>query len=170
MVTGRPQSDPDPEAKPEVAGQPSRARDYAKEMDRAPRERSRLAARQEGQRVRARGTNRKGRDTPMTDSSSAPQPLAPPTATEPPLTLTAPTPSTAVATTAAGAIAPAVDPAALPGLDAKVEDYLGSLLTVAPQVPRVRGQGQRRPLDGRPRHPAGGREQQPAARAPRSGR
>ncbi len=71
----------------------------------------------------------------MTDSSSAPQPLAPPTATEPPLTLTAPTPSTAVATTAAGAIAPAVDPAALPGLDAKVEAYLGSLLTVAPRSP-----------------------------------
>ncbi len=71
----------------------------------------------------------------MTDHSSAPQPLAPPTATEPPLTLTAPTPSTAVATTAASTIAPAVDPAALPGLDAKVEDYLGSLLTVAPRSP-----------------------------------
>jgi uncharacterized protein YaaN involved in tellurite resistance len=71
----------------------------------------------------------------MTDHTSAPQPLAPPTATEPPLTLTAPTPSTAVATTAASTIAPAVDPAALPGLDAKVEDYLGSLLTVAPRSP-----------------------------------
>jgi uncharacterized protein YaaN involved in tellurite resistance len=71
----------------------------------------------------------------MTDHSSAPQPLAPPTATEPPLTLTAPTPSTAVATTAASTIAPAVDPSALPGLDAKVEDYLGSLLTVAPRSP-----------------------------------
>jgi uncharacterized protein YaaN involved in tellurite resistance len=71
----------------------------------------------------------------MTDHSTAAQPLQPPTATEPALTLTAPAPMGVVATTAAPSIAPAVDAAALPGLDAKVEDYLQSLMSLEPRSP-----------------------------------
>jgi uncharacterized protein YaaN involved in tellurite resistance len=59
--------------------------------------------------------------------------LAPP---EPALTLTAPEPVTPVATTAAPRMAPAVDPAALPGLDAKVEGFLTSLLAAEPSSPQ----------------------------------
>ncbi|GAB3600501.1 toxic anion resistance protein [Angustibacter peucedani] len=58
--------------------------------------------------------------------------LAPPDAT---LTLTAPEPVAPVAATAAPKMAPAVDPAALPGLDAKVEGFLTSLLSAAPHSP-----------------------------------
>ena len=42
---------------------------------------------------------------------------------------------TAVAATAAPRMAPAVEAAALPGLDAKVDGYLESLLTAAPRSP-----------------------------------
>jgi hypothetical protein len=45
------------------------------------------------------------------------------------LTLTAPAPVAPVAATSATAMAPKVDPAALPGLDAKVDKYLDTLPT-----------------------------------------
>jgi len=51
------------------------------------------------------------------------------------LTLTAPPPTQAVATTSAPKMAPAVDAAALPGLDAKVDGYLASLMAAAPRSP-----------------------------------
>jgi uncharacterized protein YaaN involved in tellurite resistance len=68
-------------------------------------------------------------------SQPANQPLQPPLAAESVLTLTAPPPPQAVAATAAPRMAPAVDPAALPGLDAKVDGYLGSLMAAAPRSP-----------------------------------
>jgi uncharacterized protein YaaN involved in tellurite resistance len=68
-------------------------------------------------------------------SQPANQPLQPPLAAESVLTLTAPPPPQPVAATAAPRMAPAVDPAALPGLDAKVDGYLGSLMAAAPRSP-----------------------------------
>jgi uncharacterized protein YaaN involved in tellurite resistance len=68
-------------------------------------------------------------------SQSASQPLQPPAAAEPLLTLVAPAPVQAVAITAAPRLAPAVDAAALPGLDAKVEGYLAALMAAAPRSP-----------------------------------
>ena len=65
-------------------------------------------------------------------SDATPQPLAPPEAT---LTLTVPEPPAMVAATAAPKMAPAVEAAALPGLDAKVDDYLQTLLQAAPRSP-----------------------------------
>ncbi|MFN8079615.1 MAG: toxic anion resistance protein [Kineosporiaceae bacterium] len=62
-----------------------------------------------------------------------PTPLAPPA--EAMLTLTAPEPPKAVATTQAPKIAPQVEAAAVPGLDAKVEAYLDALLKEAPNSP-----------------------------------
>jgi uncharacterized protein YaaN involved in tellurite resistance len=58
--------------------------------------------------------------------AAQPAPLQPPLAS--PLTLTAPEPPAPVAQTQAPALAPAVDAAALPGLDAKVDTYITSLL------------------------------------------
>ena len=69
----------------------------------------------------------------MTDAQ--PAPLQPPAAAEASLTLTAPPPPQPVATTAAPEMAPAVEAAALPGLDAKVDSYLDSLLNAAPRSP-----------------------------------
>jgi len=63
-----------------------------------------------------------------------PTPLAPPAA-EATLTLTAPEAPKAVAATQAPKLAPQVDAAALPGLDAKVEGYLDALLKQAPNSP-----------------------------------
>jgi uncharacterized protein YaaN involved in tellurite resistance len=68
-------------------------------------------------------------------SQPAEQALQPPTATEPSLTLVAPPPAAAVAATAAPRLAPAVEAAALPGLNAKVEDYVGALMTAEPRSP-----------------------------------
>ena len=62
-------------------------------------------------------------------------PLQPPTATAPALILTAPPPSQPVAATAAPSLAPAVDAAALPGLDAKVDTFLTSLMAAEPRSP-----------------------------------
>src|SRR3954470_569774 len=62
-------------------------------------------------------------------------PLQPPTATAPGLILTAPAPSQPVAATAAPSLAPAVDPAALPGLDSKVDSFLTSLMAAEPRSP-----------------------------------
>jgi uncharacterized protein YaaN involved in tellurite resistance len=61
------------------------------------------------------------------------QPLAPPTADA--FILTAPAPPAPVADTAAPKMAPAVPEAALPGLDSKVDTYLGQLLTAAARSP-----------------------------------
>lgn len=63
------------------------------------------------------------------------QALQPPGPVEPTLTLTAPPAVAPVKTTAAPRMAPAVDPSALPGLDAKVADYLGALLAAEPSSP-----------------------------------
>ncbi|MCV2393040.1 toxic anion resistance protein [Actinotalea sp. M2MS4P-6] len=72
----------------------------------------------------------------MTDAAAEPAPLRPPVPDdEPVLALSAPPPVQKVAETAAPKMAPAVDPAALPGLDAKVEAYLGSLLAADPRSP-----------------------------------
>ncbi|MFC0628885.1 toxic anion resistance protein [Kribbella deserti] len=65
---------------------------------------------------------------------AAPSPLQPPDLA-PALTLTAPAPPQPVAATTAPSLAPAVDPAALPGLDSKVESFLGSLMTTEPRSP-----------------------------------
>jgi uncharacterized protein YaaN involved in tellurite resistance len=72
---------------------------------------------------------------PGMSSQPASQPLQPPAAAEATLTLTAPPPTQAVAATSAPRMAPAVDKAALPGLDAKVDSYLDSLLAAAPRSP-----------------------------------
>ncbi|MBC7558886.1 MAG: toxic anion resistance protein [Dermatophilaceae bacterium] len=68
-------------------------------------------------------------------SQPAGQPPQPPLAAESVLTLTAPAPPLPVAATAAPRMAPAVDAAALPGLDAKVDGYLASLMAAAPRSP-----------------------------------
>ena len=72
---------------------------------------------------------------PGMSSQPAGQPLQPPLAAESVLTLTAPAPPRPVAATAAPRMAPAVDAAALPGLDAKVDGYLASLMAAAPRSP-----------------------------------
>ncbi|MDE9365194.1 toxic anion resistance protein [Luteipulveratus sp. YIM 133132] len=66
--------------------------------------------------------------------AQAPSPLQPPEPVQA-LTLTAPAPTQPVAATSAPAMAPAVDPAALPGLDAKVEGFLGALVAAQPRSP-----------------------------------
>ena len=66
---------------------------------------------------------------------SEPTPLTPPASAESALTLTPPEPVRAVAATQAPKLAPAVDPAALPGLDQKVDGYLDSLLAAKPNSP-----------------------------------
>lgn len=66
-------------------------------------------------------------------AAAAPAPLAPPE--EAVLTLTPPPAVNAVATTTAPKMAPAVPEAALPGLDAKVDTYLDSLLKAATKSP-----------------------------------
>jgi uncharacterized protein YaaN involved in tellurite resistance len=81
------------------------------------------------------GTPAAGAGAGAAQAQPAVSPLQPPTATAPGLILTAPAPTQAVATTAAPSMAPAVDPAALPGLDSKVETFLSSLMTAAPRSP-----------------------------------
>lgn len=71
----------------------------------------------------------------MTSDAAALQPPA-----ESILTLTAPGPVAAVATTQAPAMAPRVDEAMLPALDSKVSDYLSSLSSAATRSP-VRCEG-----------------------------
>jgi uncharacterized protein YaaN involved in tellurite resistance len=71
----------------------------------------------------------------MTESSSTQQALQPPAPMDSVLTLTPPAPTQAVAATAAPRLAPAVPASALPALDAKVDDFLGSLTQLAPQSP-----------------------------------
>ena len=67
-------------------------------------------------------------------AQAAPAPLEPP-ATEQLLTLTPPPAVSAVAETSAPKMAPAVPEAALPGLDAKVDTYLDSLMKAAAKSP-----------------------------------
>jgi uncharacterized protein YaaN involved in tellurite resistance len=62
-------------------------------------------------------------------------PLLPPGPAESTLTLTAPAPVAPVATTAAPKMAPAVNAAALPALDAKIANYLATLLMAEPHSP-----------------------------------
>ena len=69
----------------------------------------------------------------MTDAQSAP--LQPPGVTESSLALTAPPPPEPVAATSAPKMAPAVEASALPGLDAKVDTFLSSLISAAPRSP-----------------------------------
>ena len=64
-----------------------------------------------------------------------PAPLQPPAPTAT-LTLTPPEPVAAVAATQAPKLAPPVDTAALPGLDAKVDGYLSTLLTADAKSPQ----------------------------------
>jgi uncharacterized protein YaaN involved in tellurite resistance len=72
---------------------------------------------------------------PGTSSQPASQPLQNPAAAESVLTLTAPPPPQAITTTAAPRLAPAVEASVLPGLDAKVEGYIGSLMAAEPRSP-----------------------------------
>ena len=69
------------------------------------------------------------------DHPSTPQGAAALQPPEPVLTLSAPAPVAAVAATSAPSMAPAVDPASLPDLDAKVASYLTSLMTADPNSP-----------------------------------
>ncbi len=71
---------------------------------------------------------------PGTSSQPASQPLQPPAA-EATLTLVAPAPTQAIAATSAPRLAPAVEAAVLPGLDAKVDGYLGALMSAEPRSP-----------------------------------
>ncbi len=64
-----------------------------------------------------------------------PTPLTPPAPAESALALTPPAPPQPVATTQAPKLAPQVDPAALPGLDSKVDAYLGALMAAKPNSP-----------------------------------
>ncbi len=72
---------------------------------------------------------------PGTPGQPASQPLQPPLAAESVLTLTAPAPPQPVAATAAPRLAPAVEPSALPGLNAKVDGYIGALMAAEPRSP-----------------------------------
>ncbi len=103
----------------------------------------------------------------MTDQQ--PAPLQPPTAAAT-LTLTAPPPPQPVAATSAPRMAPAVEAAALPGLDAKVDAYLELADGRRAPLAGVRGQGRRRAHHGRRRHPRGGRDVEPPAQDRRSRR
>jgi len=70
---------------------------------------------------------------PTSAGAAQPAPLQPPLSS--PLTLTAPEPPQLVAQTQAPALAPAVDAAALPGLDSKVDDYINSLMAADTKSP-----------------------------------
>ncbi|HET9648966.1 MAG TPA: toxic anion resistance protein [Microlunatus sp.] len=70
--------------------------------------------------------------------AAAPMPLAPPDPA--PLTLTAPPPPQPVAATQAPAIAPQVDPNAVPALDSKVDAFLTALTTAQTRSPEFADQ------------------------------
>jgi uncharacterized protein YaaN involved in tellurite resistance len=74
-------------------------------------------------------------------AAAAPAPLAPPTGLASPFALTPPAASPVVAETQAPSMAPAVDAAAVPGLDAKVESYLAGLMTADPKSPDFAARG-----------------------------
>jgi uncharacterized protein YaaN involved in tellurite resistance len=64
-----------------------------------------------------------------------PTPLTPPAVAESALVLAPPAPPRAVVATQAPKLAPQVDPAALPGLDSKVDAYISSLMAAKPNSP-----------------------------------
>ena len=66
-------------------------------------------------------------------ASAVPAPLTPPDGGA--LTLTAPEPLRAVAATQAPAMAPQVDPASVPALDAKVDGFMQKLMTAQTRSP-----------------------------------
>jgi uncharacterized protein YaaN involved in tellurite resistance len=70
-------------------------------------------------------------------AAAAAAPLAPPADL---LTLTAPEPVQQVTQTAAGAMAPAVDPEQVPVLDAKVDTFLTAITSVQPKSPQFTAQ------------------------------
>jgi uncharacterized protein YaaN involved in tellurite resistance len=76
--------------------------------------------------------------TEPTGAAAAPMPLAPPDPA--PLTLTAPPPPQPVAATQAPAIAPRVDPAAVPALDAKVDSFMAALTSAQTRSPEFSAQ------------------------------
>src|SRR6478672_2207119 len=70
--------------------------------------------------------------------AAAPMPLAPP---EPsPLTLTAPAPPQPITATQAPAIAPQVDPSAVPALDGKVDSFMSVLMSAQTRSPEFASQ------------------------------
>jgi uncharacterized protein YaaN involved in tellurite resistance len=69
-------------------------------------------------------------------AAPAPTPLTPPDL----LTLTPPAPVGAVTDTAAGAMAPAVDPEQVPALDAKVDQFVTAITSVQPKSPQFAAQ------------------------------
>jgi uncharacterized protein YaaN involved in tellurite resistance len=74
----------------------------------------------------------------MSEPSAAPMPLAPPDPA--PLTLTAPAPPAPVVATQAPAIAPRVDPSAVPALDSKVDEFMSALMAAQPRSPEFANQ------------------------------
>ena len=100
----------------------------------------------------------------MTDAA----PLQPP-APQSVFALEAPAPVAPVATTAAPAMAPQIDEAALPGLDAKVDAYVDGLMAAQIGSPELAAQGRRHPPHGRLRHPRRRGHVEPAAPDARQG-
>src|SRR5664279_6212984 len=72
---------------------------------------------------------------PGTASQPASEPLQPPATATSALTLVPSPPAQTITATAAPTLAPAVDATALPGLNAKVEGYIGSLMAAEPRSP-----------------------------------
>ena len=75
---------------------------------------------------------------PTSAGAAAPAPLAPPSPS--PLTLTAPAAPRPVAATQAPAMAPQVDPAAVPALDGKVDSFLAALTAAQTRSPEFAAQ------------------------------
>ena len=75
---------------------------------------------------------------PTSSGAAAPAPLAPPSPS--PLTLTAPEAPRPVAATQAPAMAPQVDPAAVPALDGKVDSFLAALTAAQTRSPEFAAQ------------------------------
>jgi uncharacterized protein YaaN involved in tellurite resistance len=84
-------------------------------------------------------TNALSQATGPQAAATRPAPLQPPSASS--LTLTAPEPPPTIAQTQAPELAPAIDPAALPGLDSKVDDYISSLMAADPKSPEFAAKG-----------------------------
>jgi uncharacterized protein YaaN involved in tellurite resistance len=78
--------------------------------------------------------------TEPTSGATAPAPLAPPGPS--PLTLTAPEAPRPVAATQAPAMAPQVDPAAVPALDSKVDSFLSALDAAQTRSPQFAAQAE----------------------------
>ena len=94
-------------------------------------------------------------------SRQAPTPLTPPEGA--PLTLTAPAPPAAVVATQAPAMAPQVDPATIPQLDAKVDSFVSALMTAQTRSPEFAKQAANVRAHGRRGHPPRCRDLEPFA-------